>query len=181
MVSLGLVRLEEDASQSELLEQLRARLGKVSPNDQSLTVDVLTAMKLSMGTSTLAVANTDWFDLPVSVALSLLVGAAIVYMVLATDVTDRLPEYATLLAIGYSYRYLCAVVLTQAIALGLCGFALVGSIEVLYRVTESASGIPISMNPGRVIGVGLLGAIVCLVSGTLALRKLWKAEPASLF
>jgi putative ABC transport system permease protein len=116
------------------------------------------------------------------VALSLLVGAAIVYMVLATDVTDRLPEYATLLAIGYSYRYLCTVVLTQAVALGMCGFFVSwGVSEILYRVTESASGIPISMNPARVLGVGLLGMIVCLVSGTLALRKLWKAEPANLF
>ncbi len=37
------------------------------------------------------------------------------------------------------------------------------------------------MNAARVVGVALLGMTVCLVSGTLALRKLWKAEPANLF
>jgi hypothetical protein len=29
--------------------------------------------------------------------------------------------------------------------------------------------------------VALMGLVVCLLSGTLALRKVWKAEPASLF
>ena len=182
-ISLGLVRLEGETSQEEVLEQLRTRLGKLGPGDQSITVDVLTRQQA-----------IDWerqrwlWQTPIGlifqlgVALSLMVGAAIVYMVLATDVTDRLPEYATLLAIGYSYRYLCTVVLTQALTLGLCGFLVSwGVSEVLYRVTGSASGIPISMNTGRVIGVGLMGAMVCLVSGTLALRKVWKAEPASLF
>lgn len=183
LISLGLVRLEPGASAAVVLEQLQARLGKVGPGDQSITVDVLTRQQA-----------IDWerqrwlWQTPIGlifqlgVGLSLMVGAAIVYMVLATDVTDRLPEYATLLAIGYSYRYLCTVVLTQAVALGLCGFALAWAVsEVLYRVTESASGIPISMNLGRVVGVAFLGMAVCLVSGTLALRKLWKAEPASLF
>ena len=183
VASLGLVRLKAGASATELVDQLRTRLGKLGPGDQSQTVEVLTRKQA-----------IDWererwlWETPIGlifqlgVALSLLVGAAIVYMVLATDVTDRLPEYATLLAIGYSYRYLCAVVLTQAVALGTCGFVLAWSVsEILYRVTESASGIPISMNAGRVVGVGMLGTVVCLVSGTLALRKLWKAEPASLF
>ncbi len=183
VISLGLVRLDADASTPLLLEQLRTRLGKVGPGDQSLTVEVLTRDQA------IAWERQRWlWQTPIGlifqlgVGLSLMVGAAIVYMVLATDVTDRLPEYATLLAIGYSYRYLCAVVLTQAVALGTCGFVLAWAVsEILYRVTESASGIPISMNAGRVMGVGLLGMVVCLVSGTLALRKLWKAEPASLF
>ena len=56
------------------------------------------------------------------VALSLVVGAAIVYMILSTDVSNRLSEYATLLAMGYSRKYLCSVVLTQAMILCVLGF-----------------------------------------------------------
>jgi putative ABC transport system permease protein len=116
------------------------------------------------------------------VLLSLLVGAAIVYMVLSTDVANRLPEYATLLAMGYSRFYLAGIVMTQAIVLNAFGFlAAWGCAEILYRITYSFSGIPLSMNLLRVGLVAVLGLLMCCVSGLLALRKLWKAEPASLF
>jgi putative ABC transport system permease protein len=116
------------------------------------------------------------------VVLSLLVGAAIVYMVLSTDVANRLPEYATLLAIGYSRTYLATIVMTQAIVLSLLGFlAAWGAAEILYRVTTAFSNIPLTMELTRVWAVCLLGLLMCSFSGMLALRKLWKAEPASLF
>lgn len=116
------------------------------------------------------------------VVLALMVGAAIVYMVLATDVTNRLPEYATLLAIGYSRKYLASIVMTQAIVLGALGFfAAWGGAELLYRLTSAFSSIPLIMEPMRVIAVCLLGLVMCCLSGLLALRKLWKAEPANLF
>jgi putative ABC transport system permease protein len=182
-VSFGLVRLRDAQAAATVAEKLRQRLGKLSPHDRIAAVDVMTRKQV-----------IDWerqrwlWQTPIGlifqlgVALSLLVGAAIVYMVLATDVTDRLPEYATLLAMGYSYRYLCMVVLTQAIVLGFFGFVLAWSVsEILYRVTEGASGIPIAMNANRVAGVALLGIGVCSLSGALALLKVWKAEPASLF
>jgi len=38
------------------------------------------------------------------VAIGFLVGAVIVYQILYTDVSDHLPEYATLKAMGYSMR-----------------------------------------------------------------------------
>lgn len=116
------------------------------------------------------------------VLLSLLVGAAIVYMVLSTDVANRLPEYATLLAMGYSRKYLASIVMTQAIVLCGLGFLTAWSVaELLYRVTYYFSGIPMTMDMGRVVIVSILGLVMCCVSGILALRKLWKAEPASLF
>lgn len=116
------------------------------------------------------------------VVLALLVGGAIVYMVLSTDVANRLPEYATLLALGYSRKYLASIVMTQAAVLGACGFfAAWGAAEILYRVTSAFSSIPLLMEPTRVVAVCLLGLAMCCVSGLLALRKLWQAEPASLF
>ncbi|MCA9126762.1 MAG: FtsX-like permease family protein [Planctomycetales bacterium] len=116
------------------------------------------------------------------VVLSLMVGAAIVYMVLSTDVANRLPEYATLLAMGYSRKYLASIVMTQAVFLCTLGFVAAYLIaEVLYRVTYSFSSIPMSMTPTRAVLVSVLGILMCCASGLLALRKLWKAEPASLF
>ena len=114
--------------------------------------------------------------------MALVVGAAIVYMILSTDVANRLPEYATLLAMGYSRRYLASIVMTQAVALCILGFLTSWAIaEVLYRVTYWLSNLPLEMNPSRVFIVLLLGLFMCCASGLLALRKLWKAEPANLF
>ncbi len=116
------------------------------------------------------------------VVLSMFVGAAIVYMVLSTDVANRLPEYATLLAIGYSRGYLASIVMTQALVLSVLGFLSAwGIAEILYRVTSTVSAIPLNMTSTRVIQVAVLGVFMCCLSGLLALRKLWKAEPASLF
>lgn len=116
------------------------------------------------------------------VFLALIVGAAIVYMILSTDVANRLPEYATLLAMGYSRLFLASIVMTQAIVLCGLGFAAAwGVSEVLYRVTSAFSGIPLEMDAARVILVSVLGLVMCCASGLLALRKLWKAEPATLF
>lgn len=182
-VSLGLVRLKDPSAAEQVAEQLRNRLGKQSPHDRIAAVDVMTRSEaLDWERERWLWGTPIGLIFQLGVALSLMVGAAIVYMVLATDVTDRLPEYATLLAMGYSYRYLCSIVLTQAAILGLAGFVLaLGVSEVLYRVTESASGIPISMTGNRVLGVAIMGVAVCVFSGILALRKVRKAEPASLF
>jgi putative ABC transport system permease protein len=116
------------------------------------------------------------------VGISLLVGGAIVYMVLATDVASRLPEYATLLAMGYSRKYLAGIVMTQAVVLCALGFlAAWAAGEVLYRITTVFSGIPLYMSWFNIGMVAVLGLFMCCASGILALRKLWKAEPASLF
>ncbi|MFO1065250.1 MAG: ABC transporter permease [Pirellulales bacterium] len=181
--SMGLVRLKPGADPLTTAERLRERIGKASLQDRAASVEILTKQAIIDWERTRWLRQTPiGLIFQLGVALSLLVGAAIVYMVLATDVADRLSEYATLLAMGYSHRYLCAVVLSQATALGIAGFAGAWLVsEILYRVTEQASGIPISMNMGRVVGVALLGLIVCAGGGTLALRKLWKAEPANLF
>ena len=116
------------------------------------------------------------------VGLALIVGAAIVYMVLATDVANRLPEYATLKAMGYTGRFVANVVLRQAWLLAIFGYIpAVVMAEGLYAITASFAGIPIYMTWQRAIGIGILGVLMCTFSGSLAIRKLWKAEPAELF
>jgi len=116
------------------------------------------------------------------VGLAFIVGAAIVYMVLATDVANRLPEYATLKAMGYTGRFVANVVLRQAWLLAILGYIpAVAMAEGLYSITASLAGIPIHMTWQRAISIGILGVLMCTFSGSLAIRKLWKAEPAELF
>ena len=54
--------------------------------------------------------------------VALIVGVAIVYQVLSSDIDTRLKEYATLKAMGYTRRYLSVTVLKQALLLAVGGF-----------------------------------------------------------
>lgn len=189
--SLGLVQLANHDAQAQAIavQEIRQRLSlnKQPQVSQSGPVDGI--VDVFTKSEALAREQTRWlwqtplgFIFQMGVVLSLLVGSAIVYMVLATDVANRLPEYATLLAMGYSRTYLAGIVMTQAIVLSVLGFVVAwGIAEVLYNVTSYASGIPLMMNAWRVGIVAGLGLLMSCVSGVLALRKLWKAEPASLF
>ena len=73
-------------------------------------------------------------------------------------------------------------VLMQAFYLGMFAFfpALLVSFGG-YFLTEWLANIPIAMNVGRVVLVFCLTLGMCIASGLLALRKLFQAEPASLF
>lgn len=192
--SLGLLQLDSSdaGQQAQVVERIKQRLRVippgVRPQDDNLeeSTGVMTVLTKE---EALAAERFRWlwqtpFGLifQMGVVLSLLVGSAIVYMILSTDVSNRLSEYATLLAMGYSRLYLSSIVMTQAIVLSLFGFAASWiAAELLYRLTYSLTGIPLLMNPGRIGLVAGLGVLMSCVSGLLALRKLWKAEPASLF
>ncbi len=181
--SLGLVDVDPDAKIEDVVVEMRNRFQVGSRNSQSTAVDVMSRQEA------MDQEQSRWlFQTPIGmifqlgVAISLLVGAAIVYMVLATDVANRLSEYATLLAMGYSRKYLASIVMTQAVTLCFCGFLVAwGGAELLYRLTSYLSGIPVTMNLMRVVNVLAMGLVMSGCSGLLALRKLWKAEPASLF
>lgn len=116
------------------------------------------------------------------VALAVIVGGVICYMVLAADVLAHLPEYATLKAMGYSNRFLGKVLLSQATMLAMIALppSLLAAI-VLYTVTSYFAGVPIHMTVERVALVTLLSILMCSAAGLIALRKLSKAEPANLF
>jgi putative ABC transport system permease protein len=122
------------------------------------------------------------FIFTLGVLIALLVGAAIVYMVLGNDVADRLNEYATLRAMGYSNFYLATVVMKQAAYLAVFSFvpALAVS-QVLYRLTSALANLGLEMNLPRIALVAGLTFMMCCASGTLAMRKLWQAAPADLY
>ena len=117
------------------------------------------------------------------VVVALVVGTAIVYQVLSSDVTNHLPEYATLKAMGYSGNYLASVVLQQAVVLAVLGF-LPGLVISTGAVRADASG---GANPHRHDAgprgclCSALAVVMCTISGLGALRKVRSADPADLF
>jgi putative ABC transport system permease protein len=114
--------------------------------------------------------------------MGFIVGIVIVYQILYTDVADHLSEYATLKAMGYSDRYLLAVVFQEALILSIVGF-FPGMLAAtgLYALTRGATNLPLVMTVARALTVLILTIIMCMVSGAIAVRKLRAADPADMF
>lgn len=122
------------------------------------------------------------FIFAMGLGMGFIVGMVICYQILSADVTDHLPEYATLKAMGYSNRYLTGVVLQQALLLSLLGFvpALVLG-AILYAVLAGATGLPLTLTPKLAIFVLFLIAAMCCLSSIVAIHKVQTADPAEVF
>jgi putative ABC transport system permease protein len=179
---LGLIRLKSGVNPEQFAASMARWLAERDPSSKDL-------VRILSKRETIAWEHRRWLNetpigiiFTLGVGLSFIVGSAVVYMVLANDVANRLPEYATLKAMGYTSWFIAGVVLRQAWLLAIFGYlpaALLG--WLLYVVTANLAGIPIFMTPQRAIGIAALSLLMCTLSGLLAIRKLWKAEPASLF
>ncbi|MEE2641827.1 MAG: FtsX-like permease family protein [Planctomycetota bacterium] len=175
--SMVLVKLKKDTPPELAAERIRKLL---SDQDHA---QVLTRKQVIRAELTRWIDQTPLgFVFTLGVAVSFIVGSAIVFMVLSNDVSNRLPEYATLKAMGYTNWYLSGIVLKQATYLAVFSFVpgLVLSI-LLYQLTSILANISISMTGVRAMAVFGLSIVMCWVSGFGALKKLCKAEPASLF
>jgi putative ABC transport system permease protein len=180
-VTLGLVKLTNPRRSRQFADKLQERFALDNGADSS--IEVLTRNEVIQKELERWIGETPiGFIFTLGVMISLVVGAAIVYMVLGNDVSNRLHEYATLRAMGYSSSYLGMTVLKQAMYLALFSFvpALVLAF-VLYAITGWFANIAMEMTLTRVVVVFLLTLVMCGISGTLALKKLWQAEPAELF
>jgi putative ABC transport system permease protein len=115
-------------------------------------------------------------------AMGFVVGSVIVYQILYTDVTDHLPEYATLKAMGYRNLYLTGVVFQEALILALLGYV-PGFVLCLglYDLTKNATSLPIFMTSERALLVFILALLMCIISSVIAIRKAQSADPAEIF
>jgi len=173
-VTLGLVRLKEDADPKTIAAYLNARFSDVEAVPR---VDVIKAetKHWTEGTNYGLIFRTG-------VVIALLVGTTIVYQVLASDIASLLPEYATLKAMGYRNAYLSKIVLQQAFVLAVMSLLPGWFISIgLYTLTSSVAGIPIEMTLTNVVLVCSLTLVMCAVSGIAAMGKAFQAEPADLF
>lgn len=179
-VSLGLVRVEPGRDVRQVCHELSRRL----PHDvQARTRSEIEWQEQKYWLFGMSIGIIFSFG----VVVGFMVGAAIVYQVLASDIARHISEYATLKAIGYSAGYLRRLVLEQALILAGCGFMLGWLISsALYSLTESWNQIPMQMGafdvPGALpLAVLLLTVAMCAGSGLFALRKINSADPAALF
>lgn len=171
-----LIKVNDGLSQNVIVSRLRKQLDtesvKVNTFDDAIAAD------LAYQTTERPTGVIFGFG----VLIGVLVGIVIVYQVLATDVANHLREYATFKAMGYRQSFFRSIVFEEAIILAVIGFLPGLAItSLLYAGLASATGLPISMDAGRAVGV-LLGTIAaCGISGAIATRRLAGADPADLF
>ncbi|WP_449419721.1 ABC transporter permease DevC [Phormidium nigroviride] len=174
-INAGLIHLKAGADPVQVQTALKAYL----PND----VKVLTKTEFIEFEKQYWFTNTAiGFVFNIGVAMGFMVGVIIVYQVLSTDVSDHLAEYATFKAMGYRSMYLLSIVFEEALILSILGFLPGVGISVgLYSLTRKATNLPMYMTLIRACMVLSLTLIMCLISGTIATRKLQAADPADIF
>lgn len=116
------------------------------------------------------------------VIVGLFVGAVIVVQILSSDVQDHLGEYATFKAMGFRDSYLLAIVYEQSAILIVFGFfPALGVSMLLYQFVGSAVAMDMIMTFERIRLVFMLTVVMCAVAGTIALRRIFTADPAEVF
>jgi putative ABC transport system permease protein len=174
-VTVGVVRLRPHADLRATTSRLQAAL----PADvRVLTRDEFIAKERDFWDKVAPVGTVFY----IGVVMGFIVGSVICYQVLFADISDRIGEFATLKAMGYSNLSLFRVVVLQAIYLAILGYlaGLVVSI-MLFKWVHEATGLPLDLSrndPFLILG---LSVIMCVLSGAYAARKLLSVDPAQLF
>ena len=179
-IEVGLITLQPGADIEKVKAQLQIGL---NPDPQNPFVEVGTPETFAQKEKTYWANGTGiGFIFSLGVIVGFIVGIVIVYQVLYSDVSDHLPEYATLKAMGYTDNYLLRVLLQEALFLAALGYLPAFFLSFgLYQVTFAATLLPIYMKVDRAINVFFLTVIMCTVSGAIAMRKLRSADPADIF
>ncbi len=174
-IDMGLIRLRPGANR----EQVRASLAAHLPPDVlGLTLEDITTREKDYWANITPIG----FIFGLGSIVGFIVGTIIVYQILYADVSDHLPEYATLKAMGYSDRYLIMVLIQESFVLAICGFIPgFGFSCGLYYIANMATRLPIGMATARAVMIFVLTLIMCVGSGGIALRKLQSADPAEIF
>ncbi|NCR91004.1 MAG: FtsX-like permease family protein [Microcystis aeruginosa G11-01] len=175
-IDIGLVKLQPGAN----IEAVKANLQALLPKNE---VIVLTLKEFAEREKTYWANGTAiGFIFGLGTVVGFIVGIVIVYQILYSDVTDHLPEYATLKAMGYGDWYLVGVLMQEALLLAVLGYipGFIVSLGV-YHLASSATLLPIVMTTPRAIEVLILTVIMCIASGIVAMGKLRTADPADIF
>ena len=174
-IEVGLIRLKPGTNPDLAVERLQQRL----PDD----VTVLTKQGFIDFEQNYWKSSTSiGFIFTLGAAMGFVVGCVIVYQVLYTDVSDHLPEYATLMAMGYRISHLLGVVMREGFYLAALGYVpayLAG--QGLYWFVRDATKLPVGMDPARAITVLVMILVMCMLSSLLAMRRLIDADPAEIF
>jgi len=174
-IELGLVRLRPGADARRVAQRLQRDL---PPDVRVLTKAGFEELEKTYWRTSTAIG----FIFTLGAGMGFVVGCVIVYQILYSDVSDHLPEYATLMAMGYRLSSLLGVVAREGLLLAVLGYvpAYIAG-QGLYALVRSGTRLPVVMDPQRALMVFAMILVMCLGSASLAMRRLADADPAEIF
>ena len=174
-IEIGLLRLKSGSDPVKVSNSLRKSL----PND----VKVLTNREfIEFEKNYWKTSTSIGFIFTLGAGMGFVVGCVIVYQILYSDVSDHLPEYATLMAMGYRLKTLFGVVAREGLFLATMGYLpAYFSAQALYALVRSSTKLPVAMDPNRALLIFFLILFMCMTSAFAAMRRLVDADPAEIF
>lgn len=175
MINLGVIHLKSHTNHEKVYQQLVSLL----PQD----IQILTRQEfIDWEKEYWATSTAIGFIFIIGTAMGCFVGIIIVYQILYTDISNHLPEYATLKAIGYTQSYLLGVIFQCVLVLAVLGYIPGFAMALgLYSLTKMATQLPIAMTLSRALTVLILTILICAFSGALTVSRLKQADPADIF
>jgi putative ABC transport system permease protein len=174
-VEIGIIRLEPGADPRTVQRRLRDVL---QDDVVVLTRQELLDRELDYWHNNTAIG----YVFTLGMVVGFVIGTMICYQILYTNVSNYLPQFATLKAMGFTRRFLVGVVLQQGVFLALLGFVpAVGVVGVLFWAVARATGLLLDMTPLQVVFILALTVAMCLLSGGMAVRRVLIADPAEVF
>jgi putative ABC transport system permease protein len=172
-ITYVLVRLAPGQSPDAVAGALAARMPDVdvlTPGDFSRKSQSYWLFTTGAGTTLIS-----------SSILALMVGIVIVAQTLYASTMDRLPEYATIRAMGGPRSYLYKIVIKQAVIGGLMGYAvgisIVALLAYLARNSSSSPQLPIWLASS----IAIITVLMCVGASLVSLTKITSIDPVKVF
>lgn len=168
-----LVGLKPGADRTAVRDALQARLGRV---------DVWFAQDFARAAQRYWLITTGAGSaLLLAALLGLVVGVVIVGQTLYATTVDRLPEYATLRAMGAPNGYLHRVILKQAAISAVFGFAGGMVLVGLVVLASARSTVAVAMPAGLIGILAVLTLCMCALGALVSIRRITRIDPTSVF
>lgn len=117
-----------------------------------------------------------------AVFVALVVGMVILFQVLATEINNRMHEYATMKAMGFGTKFVYGIGIMQNLLFIVFSFLPAFLITLgVFKLVYTLSKLPMEMTPELFAQVFVMTVGLGAIAGLLAMRRLQSADPAELF
>jgi len=174
-IEFGVVKLKPDAEPGAVEQAMRAA---VPADIRVLSKPELVAFERNFQADLSSAGPIFWMG----TIVGFVVGMLISYQIIYTDLSDQLPQYATLKGMGYGTGYLTRVVFQQAALSAVTAYVPAWLLcLVVYRVIGELALMPLQMTLRQTLISFALTLGMCLVSAALAIRRVVRVDPAEVF
>lgn len=172
---MGVLRLRRGAQPQAVLEKIAA----AGFDDVTvLTREALVDREVNFTVTAAPIGLLFGFG----VIAGLVVGTMVCYQILFNEITDHLPQFATLRAMGYSDGFIRRVILEQAGLLSVAGFVVgLAAAAGIYYYIQNETALIMQITLARGLFGFFLTAGMCVAGGLLAMRRVTLADPADLY